>query len=403
MSTGRRFGEFFAELQTDVIAYHPRLVRVTGGVTSTILLGQLLYWTPRTRPEAEGWIYKTQPELELETGLTRREQDTARKKLRDSGILQEKKVGVPAKLFFRIDLEALSNLYEQTYPEPDPEESPVWRIPPNKDGAFRQTRLRESAKQVSANQPNKVARKRQPLLGTESTDRDYLQPPLPPQKSAGVSGETSANAEEDRSEPTPKTAAKDQASDFGSASEVVRRPQGGDKTPSGRRRGGRRRRNPAGAFRDDRAGSRGVFTSKRRRDGPGAAGRRRVPGGHSQPGPPGAPGGPPRAADRRRTQAWTARRGSRPLLRAPGPDAADMAAEPVPRGHLGGCVDGAVSPPPGPSPAEGPDRPLAATSCCDRFNRHLPLPAALIPVLILQGHRQPEVRRSPPRQGRGPR
>ena len=45
----------------------------------------------------------------METGMTRREQDTARKVLKELGFLSEKKEGVPRRVFFRVERE---NLYQ---------------------------------------------------------------------------------------------------------------------------------------------------------------------------------------------------------------------------------------------------------------------------------------------------
>ncbi|PRW43041.1 hypothetical protein CSC04_3741 [Enterobacter roggenkampii] len=56
------------------------------------------------------WFYKTQADLEEETGLTRYEQEGARKKLVSCGVLEEAKRGIPAKLYFRVNQERLEEL-----------------------------------------------------------------------------------------------------------------------------------------------------------------------------------------------------------------------------------------------------------------------------------------------------
>ncbi|HID4550777.1 TPA: hypothetical protein ACXE7R_005135 [Enterobacter cloacae] len=56
------------------------------------------------------WFYKTQTDLEEETGLTRYEQEGARKKLVSCGVLEEAKRGIPAKLYFRVNQERLEEL-----------------------------------------------------------------------------------------------------------------------------------------------------------------------------------------------------------------------------------------------------------------------------------------------------
>jgi hypothetical protein len=67
-----------------VVAYHPNLKKITNSTTATILLCQLLYWTPKSK---DGWIWKTVDEIEEETGLTQYEQKTARESLIEEGLI----------------------------------------------------------------------------------------------------------------------------------------------------------------------------------------------------------------------------------------------------------------------------------------------------------------------------
>jgi len=85
------------------------------------------------------WWCRTQAEWERETGLTRREQETARRKLKAHGLLEERKSGVPAKLYFRLNLKTLARRIEESAkPAHQNGESaiPGWRIPPHKDAQF---------------------------------------------------------------------------------------------------------------------------------------------------------------------------------------------------------------------------------------------------------------------------
>ncbi len=97
---------------TRPIAFHRVFVTVAGGVLPGLMLSQAFYWYPRTTVD-DNWFYKTQAEWEEETGMTRWEQETARKKLREivapSGthLWKEERRGVPAKLFYRVDIPAL--------------------------------------------------------------------------------------------------------------------------------------------------------------------------------------------------------------------------------------------------------------------------------------------------------
>jgi hypothetical protein len=74
----------------------------------------LVYWTGKEH-DSEGWIYKTQSEMEKETGLSRYWQRKARKILRSHGVKKEDLRGIPGKLWYWVDLEALSRFMETPY------------------------------------------------------------------------------------------------------------------------------------------------------------------------------------------------------------------------------------------------------------------------------------------------
>ncbi|MBI1452971.1 DNA-binding protein [Acinetobacter sp. FL51] len=108
MSTNIPMIKLIEAMNDQPIAFNKHYVFIGCGINGALMLSQLVYWTSRTRNK-DGWIYKTHEEWTLETGLTRREQDTARKTLKTLGFLVEKKVGVPCKLHFRVERE---NLYK---------------------------------------------------------------------------------------------------------------------------------------------------------------------------------------------------------------------------------------------------------------------------------------------------
>lgn len=116
------------------IAYHRPLVKKFG-VIPGIFLGQLLFW--QGKGSKGQWVYKTQEEWKDETGLTRRNQETARKKLIENGILEEELRGLPAKLHYRVNLTALSkSLGFSSLAETSKLDC---TNPPNLDGGIRQT------------------------------------------------------------------------------------------------------------------------------------------------------------------------------------------------------------------------------------------------------------------------
>jgi hypothetical protein len=94
------------ELLDRPIAYHRVFVTLTGSVKAAVMLSQAVYWQKRAR-QADGWWYKSAEEWEDETGLTRREQETARKDCEK--FLKSALRGIPATLFWRVDQDALDS------------------------------------------------------------------------------------------------------------------------------------------------------------------------------------------------------------------------------------------------------------------------------------------------------
>ncbi len=90
------------------IAYHVAFAAIGGGALAGLFLSQLYYWDDRGQ-RADGFIYKTQDEWQRETGLTRRQQESARKQLKAHGLIEEHKHSVPARLHYRIDKAAVVN------------------------------------------------------------------------------------------------------------------------------------------------------------------------------------------------------------------------------------------------------------------------------------------------------
>ena len=86
------------------IAYSVNLARITGDVKATLFLSQLIYWT-RVGVNVEhhgGWIFKSREQWTGETGLSRYEQETARVKLIKQGLIEEARVGSPARNCYRV-------------------------------------------------------------------------------------------------------------------------------------------------------------------------------------------------------------------------------------------------------------------------------------------------------------
>lgn len=162
------------------IAYYTAFARVLGGVEAGILASQFFYWYGKGH-NPEGWIYKTQAEIEAETGLSRRNQETARKKLRELGVLEEQYTGMPAKLYYRLNLDQLFTLVNAWFSEEVLLQEDSQRLdeentsPEPQDVQIRHPRKRGSAIQGSANPPFKEARTRHPCMADPAKPIQRLQ------------------------------------------------------------------------------------------------------------------------------------------------------------------------------------------------------------------------------------
>lgn len=92
------------------IAYHPVIAKAFGSINLAVLWCQLYYWTGKGRdPE---WVYKTREGWFEEIGLSRYEQETARRIGRELGVIEEKKKGIPCTIHYRINMERTIEVVE---------------------------------------------------------------------------------------------------------------------------------------------------------------------------------------------------------------------------------------------------------------------------------------------------
>lgn len=71
-----------------IIAFQRVYVEITGSITAALMLSQAVYWYSKSTKD--GWFFKTQEEWKDETGMTRYEQESARKALIKSGVWEER-------------------------------------------------------------------------------------------------------------------------------------------------------------------------------------------------------------------------------------------------------------------------------------------------------------------------
>jgi hypothetical protein len=90
------------------ITFHRSFVDITGSALAALLLSAYLD-QQESLSSIDGWFEINSLELEYRTGLSRREQMTARKTLVNKQIVRERKSTFPAKLEIRIDFDKISH------------------------------------------------------------------------------------------------------------------------------------------------------------------------------------------------------------------------------------------------------------------------------------------------------
>jgi hypothetical protein len=99
-------------LPNRIVGYSPDLARAVGGATTGLFLSQLLFLSDKGH-DSNGWVYKSEAEMGQETGLTKREQQTARRKLLALGVIQIVRQGFKFTYHFRIVWERLEQVIQQ--------------------------------------------------------------------------------------------------------------------------------------------------------------------------------------------------------------------------------------------------------------------------------------------------
>lgn len=134
------------------IAFNRHYVNLGCGINGALMLSQMVYWSKRTK-DKNGFFYKTQDDWLEETGLTRYEQEGARKKLKELGFILERKHGVPCKVHFKVNHE---HLYLALIQYAENQQTGMWETPKlgcgkptNNDAENQQTNTENTTKNTS--------------------------------------------------------------------------------------------------------------------------------------------------------------------------------------------------------------------------------------------------------------
>jgi hypothetical protein len=100
-------------LPNRTVGYSPDLARIVGGATIGLFLNQLLFLSDKGA-NIDGWVYKSEAEMGRETGLTKREQQTARRKLLALGVIAIMRGGFRNTYHFKVLWERLYQVIEKS-------------------------------------------------------------------------------------------------------------------------------------------------------------------------------------------------------------------------------------------------------------------------------------------------
>jgi hypothetical protein len=118
-------------LPNRVVGYSPDLARIVGGATIGLFLSQLLFLSDKGH-NPDGWVYKSEAEMGKETGLTKREQQTARRKLLSLGVIAIMRGGWKNTYHFKVMWERLYQVIagsQQTQTVPTRKSEPIQNVP----------------------------------------------------------------------------------------------------------------------------------------------------------------------------------------------------------------------------------------------------------------------------------
>ena len=93
------------------IAYFPALAKYLNSINAAIFLGQIIYWHDKT--DNPNGVYKTSLEFQNETGLSYREQATARKILREVGLITERNKRFEHRIYFKFNRNAFDSWLDE--------------------------------------------------------------------------------------------------------------------------------------------------------------------------------------------------------------------------------------------------------------------------------------------------
>ncbi len=101
---------FLLTILDQPIVFHKVYKKITGSVTAALMLSYAAQVTDEIEPASGGWFTQSATTWEENTGLTDREQNTARTLLCELGVLNERLQGTPELREFKVNFQRIAEL-----------------------------------------------------------------------------------------------------------------------------------------------------------------------------------------------------------------------------------------------------------------------------------------------------
>ena len=88
------------------VTYHIAVAEAMNSVAAAIFLEQIAFWQARSE---DGWAFRSVEQIQEYTGLKKDAQQGARRILMKAGVLEEDLRGMPARMYYRVDLDTVAN------------------------------------------------------------------------------------------------------------------------------------------------------------------------------------------------------------------------------------------------------------------------------------------------------
>lgn len=154
------------------VAYFPKVGIYLGNPLAGIFLSQLIYWHDKT--EHQLGVYKTSEEWTEETGLSYRQQVTARTLLKKLGILTETEKRLEHKLYFKLDIEEFDKWFDGCT-NPNRNDEQIEGNSPDLNSEIPERQIRSSGEYENAVRGDTDAQSVIHNITTEITTNNYSQ------------------------------------------------------------------------------------------------------------------------------------------------------------------------------------------------------------------------------------